>query len=54
MTYLMLIYKNKGNIINVEIRVKKLMSHTMKVWNKVIEKRLQVEKICQKNTSDLY
>lgn len=38
---------------SVGIRVKKLTSHTIKVWNKVMEKRLQVEKICQKNNSDL-
>ena len=38
------IYKNKGDIQNfANYRRVKLMSHTMKVWDKVIERRLRKE-----------
>ena len=44
------IYKNKGDIQNcANYRGIKLMSHTMKLWEKVIERRLRNENRISKN-----
>ena len=44
------IYKNKGDIQSCEnYRGIKLMSHTMKCWEKVIERRLRAETSISKN-----
>ena len=44
------IYKNKGDIQNcANYRGIKLMSHTMKLWEKVIERRLRAETSISKN-----
>jgi hypothetical protein len=41
---IILIYKNKGDIQNcANYRGVKLMSHTMKLWERVIERRLRKE-----------
>jgi len=38
------IYKNKGNIQNcTDYREIKLMSHTMKLWEMIVERRLKKE-----------
>ena len=43
-------YKNKGDIQNcANYRGIKLMSHTMKLWEKVIERRLRIETSISKN-----
>ena len=44
------IYKNKGDIQNcANYRGIKLMSHTMKLWEKVIERRFRTKTIISKN-----
>ena len=44
------LYKNKGDVQNcANYRGIKLMSHTMKLWEKVIEKRLRKETIVTEN-----
>ena len=44
-----LIYKNKGDFRIVQITGIKLMSHTMKLWEKVIERRLRCKTSISKN-----
>ena len=44
------IYKNKGDIQNcANYRGIKLMSHTMKLWEKVIENRIRAETLVSNN-----
>lgn len=38
---MVLVYKNKGDIQNCNYRVIKLLSHTMKVWERVVEMRIR-------------
>lgn len=49
---LVLVFKNKGDMLTCgNYRGMKLMSHTVKVWERVVEARLGAEmSICEENT----